>query len=99
MNKEEEFRSQVASIAAKIAIKEAQIMANPLKYLESMNKRCNEVLKVLQDVEYALSPDLVFDIWSEGAFDNQIKPIDIQGEAYLRCNAAKEVLRKYRAGE
>lgn len=72
-------------------------MANPKPYLEDMAARCHELIKVLEDVEYALSPDAVFDYWDVNANKQQIpKPGDIQGEAFIRCNKAIEVLREYR---
>lgn len=92
-----EFRQRLARLQALIAIKDAQLMANPKPYLEDMGKRCHELLTVLDEVERALSPDCVYDFWDENADKAAIpRPTDIQGEAYIRCNKALDVLRKYR---
>lgn len=92
-----EFRQRLARLQALIAIKDAQLMANPKPHLEDMAKRCHELLTVLDEVEIALSPDCVFDFWDENADKAAIpRPTDIQSEAYIRCNKALDVLRKYR---
>jgi hypothetical protein len=87
----------LARIQTMIAINDARVMSNPKPYLESMLKRCHELMKTLEDVEHALSPDTVFAFWDEHADKKAIpRPIDIQGEALIRCNKALDVLRKHR---
>lgn len=96
--KDQEFRQKLARLQALIAIKDAQLMANPKPYLEDMAQRCHELLRVLEDVEYALSPDAVFDFWDANADKKAIpRPIGINGEALIRCNKALAVLHKYRS--
>lgn len=98
--KDKEFRMMLADLTAKIAVKDAMVMANPKRYLEEMQDYCHSILKVLEDVDHALSPDVVFKFWDENCDKNQIpRPIDIQGEALIRCNAALKVLREYRYGK
>lgn len=93
---EKAFREKLARLHTLIAIKDAQLMANPKPYLEDMSRRCVELLNVLEQVEYALSPELVYDTWENG-FKNVIpNPIDIQGEALLRCNAALDIIKDYK---
>lgn len=94
-----EFRKKLAELQSRIAIKEAQIMADPVPYLSAMSNQCNTLLKVIDDIAFALSPDLVFDYWDTNMDKGMVpNPIDVQGEALLRCNAALEVIRKYREG-
>lgn len=92
-----EFRQKLAELTARIAIMDAQVMANPKKYLEEMSAHANRLIKVLDDVEYALSPDMVYDFWELNCDHSAIpRPQDLNGEAMIRCNAAKDVLRRYR---
>lgn len=93
----EEFRQKLAEMTAKIAIMDAQLMANPKPYLVAMENYCIDLLETLEKVEYALSPDCVFDFWDENCNKKIIqRPNDIQGEAYIRCTKALEVLQEYR---
>ena len=63
-----------------------------------MAKKCNELLQLLEEVEYALSPDSVFDFWDSGVDKTAIpRPSDLQGEALIRCNKALDLLHKYKA--
>lgn len=91
------FLERIASLEACIAVAKAQVLADPIPHLRQMIDRCNLMMRVLEDVDYALSPDSVFDYWEQSA-DKITKPQDINGEAYLRCSRAKKVLREYRAG-
>tara|TARA_B100001989_G_C24224225_1_gene309391 strand:- start:103 stop:399 length:297 start_codon:yes stop_codon:yes gene_type:complete len=96
---EREFRERLAKLRTLIAINDAKIMANPKPYLEDMSRRCGELLDVLEKVEYALSPDFIFDVWNECANKEAIqRPQDINGEALIRCNKALDVLREYKGG-
>lgn len=98
--KDKEFRMMLARLTAQVSINDAIVMSNPKKYLLEMREHCNSLLKVLDDVDRALSPDIVFDFWDENCDKKQIpRPIDIQGEALIRCNAALKVLREYRYGK
>lgn len=93
----EKFQQQLARLRTLVAINDARVMSNPKHYLKKMDKRCNELLQVLEKVENALSPDLVFDHWEQNCDKNQIpRAIDFQGEALLRCNTALKILRDYR---
>jgi hypothetical protein len=95
-----EFMKTFARLQAVLAINDARLMSNPKPYLENMAKQCNELLAVLHEVEYALSPDCAFDFWDAHADKKAIpRPTDLQGEALIRCNKALEVLRKYNVGE
>lgn len=89
---EERFRLDLARLQAALAIADAQVMANPKKYLSRMSRHCVDLLDVLERVEHALSPDIVFDF----AEERNMRPADINGEALIRCNAAKRVLRDYK---
>lgn len=92
-----EFRQRLAKLQSMLAIRDAQLMSNPKPFLEDMAERCRDLLKVLEDVEYALSPDSVFDYWDANADKTVLKdPGSIQGEAYIRCNKALAVIRNYR---
>ena len=92
---EKEFRETFAKFQVMIATKNAQVMSNPLPHLQAMEERCSHLLQVLEKVEYALSPDIVFD----KATSMGIEPIDFQGEALLRCNEALKILLDYKRGK
>ena len=85
----------LAKLRSGIAIKEAQIMSNPLPYLKEAERSLSKAREVFEDVDRALSPDIVFDI----AIEHNIPPMTINGEAYARCEAAKKVIKKYLKGE
>ena len=87
-----DMRELLAQLTAKLATHKAMVLADPEPWLDKMAKHIEELLIVLHKVEYALSPDLVFDTANEMG----IRPVDFQGEALVRCNAALDVLRKYR---
>lgn len=91
---EREFRMKLAKFRADLAIREAQLIANPLPALKEMESHCVELLRVLEDVKYALSPDLIFDVHEENS-DRLHSPNDIQGEALIRCNKALKILNNY----
>lgn len=93
---ERQFRQDLSRLQALAAIKDAQVMANPQKYLDHMQRHCHELLRVLELVEYALSPDFIFDVWEESDFP---EPTDIQGEALIRCNKALEIITQYKHGD
>lgn len=86
------FRELLSRLSAELAVRKALVLADPEPYLCQLSKHSERLLIALRDVEYALSPDVVFDV----ANDMGIRPIDFQGEALVRCNKAREVLRKYR---
>ncbi len=78
-------------------VEDAQLMGNHEAYLGDMLKRYLRLLGVLDDIEYALSPDFVFDFWNENVDKDKIpRPTDLQGGAIIRCKKAMEVLREYR---
>ena len=89
---DKELRELLAEFEARIATQKALVLAHPEPYLNRLAKYSGRLLRVLRDVEYALSPDMVFDVANEMG----IHPIDFQGEALVRCNKALEILRKYR---
>lgn len=88
---EEKFRQDLARLRAWIAIEEARIVSDPLPHLERMAEYCLELLRVLDAVKYALSPDIVFDY----AMERGMNPRDINGEAWIRCQEALTVLNNY----
>ena len=90
-----EFRQRLAALQTRLAINKARVLSNPEPYLNDMSRRCNELLKVLEDVDYALSPDSVCD-WAMSR-EPPMRPMDVQGEAHIRCQAALKVLREYRS--
>ena len=81
----------LAKLQTALAIHDAKVMANPKPYLEEAAKQIVDLKICLDDIQRALSPDVVFDF----AKENDIRPMDIQGEALIRCNAAKLALQKY----
>ena len=96
-NRETEFRQRVARLLSNLQIRKAQVLPNPEPYLNDLTARCVELVHVLDDTEYALSPDCAAD-WAL----SQTPPIELgnlQGEALIRCSAALDVLCKYRRGE
>lgn len=85
----------MAKLMAMAEIREAQIKANPIPYLEKAYEELAAARECFEKIEYALSPDIVFDV----AGESDIRPTDIQGEAYIRCEKAREVIREYMKGE
>jgi len=79
-------------LETKIILNDLKVMNNPKKYLDYMITNCVHLLKVLDKIEYALSPSAVFDFSEK----NDIRVEDVSGEALIRCNAALEVIRKYK---
>jgi len=88
------FRQKLAELQTRLAIGKAQVLANPEPYLDDLTRRCTDLLKVLEDIDYALSPDCPVD-WAQ-SHNPPIKPMNLQGEALIRCNAALKVIRDYR---
>ena len=85
----------MARLMAMAEIKEAQIKSNPIPYLEKAYEELAAARECFEKIEYALSPDIIFDI----ADGSGIKPTNINGEAYIRCEKAKEVIREYMKGK
>jgi len=85
----------MAKLMAMAEIKEAQIKANPIPYLAKAYEELAAAKECFEKIDYALSPDLVFEIANESA----IKATDINGEEYIRCEKAKEVIREYMKGK
>ena len=85
----------MARLMAMAEIKEAQIKANPIPYLQKAYEELAAARECFEKIEYALSPDIIFDI----ADDSNIKPTNINAEAYIRCEKAKEVIREYMEGK
>ena len=90
-NKEKDFKEMIAKLETLIIIRDAQVIANPIPHLQLMHEKCIDLIKILDDVKYALSPDLLVDV----AQELNIRPNDINGEAYIRCNAALKILNEY----
>ena len=91
---DERSRRLLARLRSQVAIRDSQIMANPLPYLIEAEKQLIEMRICMEDIQRALSPDAVFDF----AEDHCIKPADINGEAYIRVKAAQKVLDKWLFG-
>ena len=98
--KDQYFKEMLARLQALIIINDARVMTNPKFYLDEMYQRSVELLKVFDEIEYALSSNYVFDYW-DCNFNKDIvpRPIDVQGEALIRCNKALEVIGEYRHGK
>lgn len=84
----------LAKLKTAIAISDAQVMANPLKYLKEAEERLNEHKMIFDKLLFALSPDLIHSICEKG----DIAPQDFNGEALARCNAALDILNDYFKG-
>ena len=89
--KSQEFHEKLSRLQVMIAIQDAKIMADPLRYLDDMSSRCSAVLRLLEDVEWALNGHTIADYCAE----NAIEPFTLQGEALVRCNAALNLIREY----
>lgn len=89
---QEKFRQDLAKFHALVAISDARIMSDPLPHLNRMSEHCCELWEVLNKLEYALSPDFIFD-YCQGT---PLEPSNIQGEALIRCNKALEILKEYK---
>ena len=89
-----EAQNIMARLRTLMAIKDAQIRADPIPHLTMAYDELYRARKCFEEIEYALSPDCVFDV----AIESNIKPVDIQGEAYFRCTKALDVIREYTRG-
>lgn len=89
-----EFRQKLARLQAMLAINKAKVLSNPEPFINDLIERCTKLLQVLDDIDYALSPDCAFD-WAM-SHEPPIKPVDLQGEALIRCDAALKVINEYR---
>ena len=96
----ETSKERLAALMVKLAIRKAQILANPEPVLDEMSAAITELQKTLLAVEDALSPKTIARFWSENCDHSVIRdPGDIQGEALIRIAAAQKVLRGWRYGE
>jgi hypothetical protein len=89
---EENFRHDLSRLWAKVIIHDAQVMSDPITHMNRMIQHCAGLLEVLEKVEYALSPDMVFDV----AHEMNINQRNINGEALIRCNKALAILHAYK---
>ena len=88
----EKHLEMLSTLITRCAVSRAQMLANPEPYLEKMATQMYELDKCLHAVQYALSPDVVFDF----AEEHSIVPVNsIQGEAHIRCEAALKVIREF----
>lgn len=90
----EELRRKRAELSQKLEILDEKLGYNPRQYLFVIERAYIDLLETLEKVEHALSPDCVFDFWDDKKIIQ--RPNDIQGEAYIRCTKALEVLQEYR---
>lgn len=89
-----EFRRTYARLTALCDLGKAIFMADPLPTLLEAKKQMHEMHMVLERVYVALSPAPVLEMAEELC----VRPMDFQGEALVRCDAAKKVVRDYMAG-
>lgn len=92
-----DFKSTLDRLRYLIAIAERDVIENPLPHLQKAEKQMQEIMDLLEKVDYALSPDYVYDVWEEEYKDSGMRPMDIQGEALFRCNKAKKLIAEYMA--
>lgn len=84
----------LANMRAAIAIRDAQVMANPMPALMAAERALSECKQCFDDLRYALSPDFVFDTAEEMG----VKPIDFEGANTVKVQKALAVLDKYDTG-
>lgn len=93
----EELRIKRAELSQKLAMLDEELGHDPKQYLFALEHYYIALLETLEQVEHALSPDCVFDFWGQNCNKKIIESAgDIQGEAYIRCQKALEVLQEYR---
>ncbi len=93
----EDLRRKRAELSQKLAKLDFELGNDPKQYLFAIEHAHIDLLETLEKVEYALSPDCIFDFWDENCDKKTIKdPGSIQGEAHIRCQKALEVLQEYR---
>ena len=85
----------MARLRSQIAISDARMRSDPLPYLQEAHGLLSEAHGLLQDLEWVLDGMDSFDMISDIAPD--IKPIDFNGEALLRCQKAKKMIRDFQA--
>lgn len=97
MSLNSEHKQILAKLEVQLAIRHASIRADPIPLLNTAFHMLARVRKCIDDIDYALSPEVLVD-WG----NNHKPPIqapDINGEALIRCNAAKKVIRDYLHGD
>lgn len=98
--KDKQFRQALQELSSKIALKDIDVMCNPKPHLQQAHDIASSMMELFEKIEIALSPCVVFDFWQNNCDHNQIqRPIDINGEALIRCNAALKVIEKFRSGK
>lgn len=98
--KDKQFRQELQELRSKIALKDIDVMCNPKPYLQQAYDIASSLMDLFEKIEIALSPCAVFDFWQNNCNHSQIqKPVDITGEALIRCNAALKVIEKFKSGK
>lgn len=89
---DKEYLEIMARLQTLAAISKAKIDADPKTHIKIISKRLIEMIELVERVEYALSPDLIFDIAQEA----ETKPANINAEALIRCNHALEEIHRFK---
>lgn len=85
----------LAGLRARVAINNARVRSDPLPYLMKADESITEVLMMLDDLERALSPDIIFDF----GLEMELRPQDIRGQDTIKLSAVRKVIREYREGK
>ena len=74
-----------------IVMADVKLAEDPKPVLQDAYEELNKAKQCIESIHYALSPAVVFDL----AEELDLRPTDINGEAYIRCQKAKDVLTQY----
>ena len=89
-----EFRQRLAKLQTLISINKVKVLSNPEPYLNDLSDQVGKLLKVIEDIDYALSSDCACD-WAM-SHNPPINIVDLQGESLIRCDAALKVIHEFR---
>jgi len=74
-----QFNQILAKLTTKVAIQKAQVVSNPIPYLEKAGEELVRAQVCFDEIDRALSPDCVF----EYGINNKIDPNYISGVDYI----------------
>jgi len=72
-----------------------QIREDPVPFLNKAYDEMNKLRELLEKIDYALSPDYVYDC----SIELNLSQPDINTEAYTRCSKAQDLLDEYRSSK
>ena len=91
----EEFERVFRELQEKLARSYTEKFFDPTPCLEQAYKAMNKMRKLISDIDYALSPDLKFDLSQQ----YQIQPRNFEGESIAQIKKIRAAMHEYRHGK